>query len=153
MFYEAVPHERSFRSFDSPFSNTTLVIFSTTRFRCLNVRGSPCWAAVDVAWNHCCGFGQVGALWILQQLLLSFSLSSTVQHSVGQPSSTRYTAHSLFKAPPSGWKVTTNFFTLVLTRSEFLRSLLNTDAQKSKLILVLFYSAITIITQSMTMTQ
>lgn len=97
-----------------------------------SVCASPCWAAVAVARGHCCGFDQVAALWILQHLLLSFCLSSTVQHSVGQPSSTRYTAHSLLKPPPSGYKVTLR----VLYSSEQLW-VLNTYAQKSKRILVL----------------
>lgn len=98
-----------------------------------SVCASPCWAAVAVARDHCRGFDQVAALWILQHLLLSFCLSSTVQHSVGQPSSTRYTAHSLLKPPSSGYKVTL----LRVPYSSEQPWVLNTYAQKSKPMLVL----------------
>lgn len=60
----------------------------------------PCRAAVSVTRNHCCGFGKVAALWVLHHLLLSLCFSSTVQHPVGHPSSTCYTADSLLRAPP-----------------------------------------------------
>lgn len=60
----------------------------------------PCRAAVSVTRNHCCGFGKVAALWVLHHLLLPLCFSSTVQHPVGHPSSTCYTADSLLRAPP-----------------------------------------------------
>lgn len=60
----------------------------------------PRWAAVGVTWNHCCGFWKVSALRVLHHLLLPLCFSSTVQHPVGHPSSTRYTADSLLRVPP-----------------------------------------------------
>lgn len=78
--------------------------FNNSAF-CKNLSGIfvcdlPCRAAVSVTRNHCCGFGKVAALWVLHHLLLSLCFSSTVQHPVGHPSSTCYTADSLLRAPP-----------------------------------------------------
>lgn len=64
------------------------------KLKCVFVFELPCRAAVGVTWHHWCGFGKVTALCILHHLLPPFCLSSAIQHPVGNPSSTRYTADS-----------------------------------------------------------
>ena len=76
----------------------------TKKCFCSSVCDVPRWAAVGVTWNHCCGFWKVSALRVLHHLLLPLCFSSTVQHPVGHPSSTRYTADSLLRVPPGDYK-------------------------------------------------
>ena len=59
---------------------------------------------MSITRNHSCGFGKAAAVGILYHLLLSFFLSCAVQHPVGYPSSTCYTAHPLLRAPPGCYK-------------------------------------------------
>lgn len=86
-------------------NNDTMLLFLITLPFAKNVSRMFVWdllgrTAVSATRNHCCGFGIAAAIWILHHLLLTLCLSRTVQHPVGHPSSTRYTADSLLGAPP-----------------------------------------------------
>lgn len=100
---------------DLPPGSTTAIVFYLSFLFFFFRRFCPLWlislvwtalpgrAAVMVAGDHSCGFGEVAALGVLHHLLLlrlPLCFPSTVQHPVGHASSARYTAHSLLGAPP-----------------------------------------------------